>query len=147
MKRILRYVLRTFVVANNIPIRWSLKLRRIARRSSHESEELKPCPFCGDSDVEVYGKSGAFVGCNNCGAHGQSCDATHDLPTKIWGPKQAIAAWNTRASEARVWVLEEALRNLCDSIETSGGHDENGDVFDLSEAIAALSTGSGKEQG
>lgn len=34
--------------------------------------------------------------------------------------------------------LYEALINLVDSIEDAGGHDENGDVFDIREACAAL---------
>lgn len=34
--------------------------------------------------------------------------------------------------------LYQALVNLVDSIEDAGGHDENGDVFDIREACAAL---------
>jgi CDGSH-type Zn-finger protein len=51
------------------------------------SEELKPCPFCGGTDLEVHGKPGILnahddVGCN-------ACDAFTPLPT-----------WNRRAQPA-----------------------------------------------
>jgi Lar family restriction alleviation protein len=36
-------------------------------------EELKPCPFCGDRDIEpmlVVGVAYGFMRCNQCGAEG-----------------------------------------------------------------------------
>jgi len=38
----------------------------------------------------------------------------------------------------QVEELRIALINLVDSIEDTGGHDENGDVFDIREACAIL---------
>ncbi len=59
------------------------------------SKELKPCPFCGSADVELW--TGQTVGtrdngqrfarCTGCGASG---------PYKPAG--EAVAAWNNRAA-------------------------------------------------
>ena len=59
------------------------------------SEELKPCPMCGSSDIEPSGDNGygAFwVCCNGCG-----------LATSEVGPanqEQANERWNRRAQPA-----------------------------------------------
>jgi Lar family restriction alleviation protein len=57
------------------------------------SEELKACPFCGGSDVELRDPHMMFsrlaaVGCNACEIQGP-------LASKA---EEAIAAWNTRLS-------------------------------------------------
>lgn len=52
---------------------------------------LKPCPFCGSTDVEIawYGKDGEAVICIGCGGSGsQYTDRT-----------KAIAAWNRRVDD------------------------------------------------
>ena len=58
--------------------------------------ELKPCPFCGSSNiiVELY-VTGCNVKCKSCGAEGPI------IPNYANGrqKEQAITAWNTRAKE------------------------------------------------
>ena len=51
------------------------------------NDKLKPCPFCGSSNLEVVDTpQGYFIGC--------SCDCfTGDFETK----EAAIDTWNTRA--------------------------------------------------
>lgn len=67
--------------------------------------ELKPCPFCGSSDVEVswYTRTsspdpaGYYVECVSCAASGQGFDIQGEMPDRIEYTKaKAIAAWNTR---------------------------------------------------
>jgi Lar family restriction alleviation protein len=50
--------------------------------------ELKPCPFCGSSDVHIVAgdKCDEWGTCVNCGADGPFRDTE----------AQAIAAWNRR---------------------------------------------------
>ena len=50
-------------------------------------------------------------------------------------PATTIAEMNLAR---QVEELREALINLVDTIEDAGGHDENGDVFDIREACAIL---------
>ena len=50
--------------------------------------ELKPCPFCGSSRVEIAGYF-PFVRCKGCEARTGSYD----------DKEAAIKAWNTRAYE------------------------------------------------
>ena len=51
------------------------------------SEEIKPCPFCGSEDVEVFSNYGRyFVTCCDCGSEG---------PNKE-GKEEAIKGWNQR---------------------------------------------------
>lgn len=53
-------------------------------------EELKPCPFCGEEELEVTVYSlGWFVICPNCEV------VTANRPTK----GQAIEAWNKRVPQ------------------------------------------------
>ena len=53
-------------------------------------EKLKPCPFCGSDDLEIYikgtGRRKYAVCCNTCDARGER--------TKI--KEEAATAWNRR---------------------------------------------------
>lgn len=54
--------------------------------------ELKPCPFCGGTNLKIKGGIGKYVSCLDCdnGAHfpGEGSTANEN---------DAIEAWNTRA--------------------------------------------------
>lgn len=50
--------------------------------------ELKPCPFCGSTDIEVEGCVDYIV-CRNCGCFGPD--------SKPYTFDAAIERWNTRA--------------------------------------------------
>lgn len=53
-------------------------------------EELKPCPFCGEDNLEIIVYSlGCFVLCPGCGV------ATVNRPTK----KEAADVWNRRVPQ------------------------------------------------
>lgn len=65
--------------------------------------ELKPCPFCGwATGLSVFdgGDQPYWVECPDCCAQGSPEE------TKA----EAITAWNTRASDAEITRLTEALR-------------------------------------
>lgn len=69
--------------------------------------ELKPCPFCGGEAKIISPLGWGNVRAVECG-NSDNCAAT--------GPwfsdeKHAIAAWNTRASDAEITRLTEALRD------------------------------------
>ena len=73
--------------------------------------ELKPCPFCG-GDAEYHSDKGptgevyGWVGCNQCDAMSVHCDVRSMQPEET----HPIDAWNTRASDAEITRLTEALR-------------------------------------
>ena len=54
-------------------------------------DELKPCPFCGSTDIEIawFGKYGESVICLECGGTG----------AQYTDRAKAIIAWNKRANE------------------------------------------------
>ena len=59
-------------------------------------KKLKPCPFCGSSDVHYYYKSekqfyNLHIMCAGCNAYFISAGAVND--------DDLIAAWNKRADE------------------------------------------------
>lgn len=57
------------------------------------TEELKPCPFCGESDISFGGMAGSMQ-CRSCWAEGPSENGidVHDEN------RLAIIAWNRRVS-------------------------------------------------
>lgn len=61
-------------------------------RAPEGAQELKPCPFCGGSNIiaDVYIRDGREVGCRDCGA---SCHAFNPD-----AGSRAISKWNTRIS-------------------------------------------------
>lgn len=73
------------------------------------TDELKPCPFCGDSGVTTMNEGSTFrwryLSCNSCGATPGEVrvqtfgDGTPDEWEKQ-AAKDAIAAWNRRAQPA-----------------------------------------------
>jgi len=76
------------------------------------SEELKPCPFCGESpilSVMTYGKEvRPCVSCENLRCSVSPCTEGFEMQA------EAIAAWNKRASaaEEQVAVLRAALESV-----------------------------------
>jgi len=69
------------------------------------------CPFCGGdgeyhSDKGPTGEVYAWVGCNQCDAMSVHCDVRSMQPEET----HPIDAWNTRASDAEITRLTEALR-------------------------------------
>lgn len=66
-----------------------------------ETNEMKPCPFCGGEDLKVYSLhgAGAWVACRGCGLESPTeTGVTH---------AQAIEYWNTRlAAEPAAGVIE-----------------------------------------
>ena len=88
------------------------------------SENLKPCPFCGSRDVDVfdaggepYGPSQPYVHCNNCCADSKMCDSLD----------KAIAAWNRRAIDV------DALREVVYELECAYRSDDYASVDALCE--------------
>ena len=73
---------------------------------AEELEALKPCPFCGGSDLRVSTYDvqpddyhSGYVNCDECDAQGRGA-LTLDgwLSSKSEAHTAAIAAWNTRAT-------------------------------------------------
>lgn len=65
------------------------------------SEELKPCPFCGEADLlgfEQNKQGWVVVACKNCGASGSNGRSTTEI--------EAAAFWNRRAQPAAQAVPE-----------------------------------------
>lgn len=55
---------------------------------------LKPCPFCGSSNLEIYKTCCGFqVHCKKCGSNGSHIEKGIYDPPKIRKAKQA---WNNR---------------------------------------------------
>lgn len=72
-------------------------------------EELKPCPFCGSSNVTMHELNpNSYARCRGCGAEGGLRDS-HD---------KAADAWNRRADAkklvVRLDVSDEQVRRMVD---------------------------------
>lgn len=68
------------------------KLLEIICRENHETEELKPCPFCGSKNISitrVIQEETFNISCDDCG-----CILYMEHTDK----DKAIAEWNTRAN-------------------------------------------------
>jgi Lar family restriction alleviation protein len=55
------------------------------------SVELKPCPFCGSKDVELFGFLNLYVYCFSCKCEGPSNE----------NKNKAIAKWNKRTAKCK----------------------------------------------
>jgi hypothetical protein len=99
------------------------------------SEELKPCPFCKSAGklYNHYGnrrKYGWDVDCSgnkHCRGYGGGYIA-------IWTKEDAIKAWNTRADNALIDTLVEALEWYIQNDDT---RDEEGNEYSLKDADKA----------
>lgn len=49
-------------------------------------QKLRPCPFCGNEEIELYTIIGFYVTCEKCGAEGPGSKSKND----------AICKWNRR---------------------------------------------------
>lgn len=66
--------------------------------------ELKPCPFCGGTNLRIMGGIGKYVRCSDCDAScghlpGDGCNADE------W---HAAEAWNTRWHEQKEYLCGAA---------------------------------------
>ena len=53
-----------------------------------KANTLKPCPFCGSTQVRMIDRDGTFcVRCDGCGANG---------PSNFWDMQQTALDWNRR---------------------------------------------------
>ena len=64
------------------------------------NEELKPCPFCGGSEIECK-----HDGDGNFWHHCKSCDATGPFLNKRSDEEEL--SWNTRPAHPKVETVEE----------------------------------------
>ena len=70
------------------------------------SQTIKPCPFCGSTDIDC---NGHFVSCADC--HSSGPDET--LPDRDW----VIARWNRRPEEDRLHDEIERLKMCLAELE------------------------------
>jgi Lar family restriction alleviation protein len=91
------------------------------------SDQVKPCPFCGSSDINfdtINGRNGFVhvvrMKCQNCGAGTAWYNGAH----------QAVAAWNVRDDQALKETWDKRFNPPKDRIV-------NGDLFTLNDATYA----------
>ena len=80
--------------------------------------ELKPCPFCGGDDIEIFSTYpyfrdknayGWMAMCADCGcAVGFILHEPSMLCVEFATIDEAIAAWNARAERTCEWMLEHS---------------------------------------
>lgn len=69
-----------------------------------EKVEIKPCPFCGSDNTEVYQQTGdwgyssskAYVECRRCGAKGPLVEDGNYSLSSEQQIRLAISKWNDR---------------------------------------------------
>lgn len=49
--------------------------------------ELKPCPFCGSSDVHIVGYGGYWCVCSNCEAE-SALKNTQEEAIEVWNKRE-----------------------------------------------------------
>ena len=81
------------------------------------SEELKPCPFCGGTDIAIsvdenQGNKWGSAVCYSCSAVGPEVRTGYETYPEASWRAEAAAEWNRRASpvDARREALEEAAK-------------------------------------
>lgn len=87
--------------------------------------ELKPCPFCQSSDLNMHRALGYFWRCNDCLAEGPIGETQ----------KEADELWNRRASPWRPISEVEPTRNVIIALYDVNSEDRN-------KAIQAFRDGS-----
>jgi len=103
-----------------------------------DTPELKPCPFCGSTDVELFVPQ-YCVTCNGCGVHTSVCETRGD----------AISEWNRRASQWRpiatapygntvlLWQLRGSMRHPTGLYPDVSGHCSIGELREDGTYLAA----------
>lgn len=87
------------------------------------SEELMPCPFCGEDAAILDGKSDSCrVRCESCGTEGRPSFFNGDSQDEIdIAEEEARYGWNTRSTpkqgEAVCWIDESHLNELAAGTE------------------------------
>ncbi|MCA3704295.1 MAG: Lar family restriction alleviation protein [Methylobacterium sp.] len=112
------------------------------------ADELKPCPFCGSTDVATsHIRDGRVAKCLRCGATGSP--QFHGPASELTRDDRAIAAWNTRPapapvepSEAEQAEVEAVWAAILDAFQ-SGEHGHGV----ARAAIAALRAAKEKDNG
>ena len=67
------------------------------------SEEIKPCPFCGSEDVEVFPNYGRyFAACCDCGSEGPNKERK----------EEAIRKWNQRPYEYDMPAIVKKVQRM-----------------------------------
>lgn len=83
------------------------------------SEELKPCPFCGSSNVEIIeGVFGKYGACRSCCAYGpDSASGCAESAAEKWNRRHVPGESNSPApveepheTDHTVWITELELR-------------------------------------
>ena len=93
------------------------------------SDELKPCPFCGEQEG-VYSEAGTeATGPHAAIVRGSGCNAVHCHNTEA----EAIAAWNRRASDTEIERLRAALAEV--KVELQVAADVFADHFGEASAL------------
>jgi len=99
--------------------------------------EIKPCPFCGGSDIDTLGRT---FECCQCDATGPSQTGRHGWNHRATEATEAALLARAEVAEAKVVELENALRNMVLSNELDPFNPSNAFICDnsLTEAKAAL---------
>lgn len=72
------------------------------------SEEIKPCPFCGSEDVEVFPNYGRyFAACCDCGSEGPNKERK----------EEAIRKWNQRPYDYDMPAIVKKVQRLEEDLQ------------------------------
>lgn len=79
------------------------------------TEELKPCPFCGNTDVELQESHVGFsIECHNCDFH-VGGDLTEKSVTKLWNQRTStIGTLKLELSILDSEPMSELVEIICD---------------------------------